>query len=101
MIKSDQSRGIFAADYIAALDGVTVIAGGWVNHHYIQLAYQLCNCVIGFVYAFLVTSLILWVMLPFRCLSLRIKPEDDDNGIDNLEIGLPAYDLMFDVPLLN
>ena len=33
--------GVFAADYVAALDGVTVIPGGWVNHNWIQVAYQL------------------------------------------------------------
>jgi len=35
--------GLFAADYVAALDGVTVIPGGWINHNYIQLGYQLAG----------------------------------------------------------
>ena len=35
----------FAADYIAHLDGFSVIKGGWVNQHWIQLAYQLADSV--------------------------------------------------------
>src|SRR6266496_2772442 len=33
--------GVFAADYVAALDGVSVIPGGWIEHKWIQVAYQL------------------------------------------------------------
>jgi ammonium transporter, Amt family len=35
--------GVFAADYITALDGVTVIPGGWINGHFVQLGYQLAG----------------------------------------------------------
>jgi len=35
------------SDYIAHLDGATVIDGGWLNHHYIQLAYQIADSVSG------------------------------------------------------
>lgn len=35
--------GLFAADYVAGLDGVTVIPGGWVNGHWVQLGYQLAG----------------------------------------------------------
>jgi ammonium transporter, Amt family len=35
--------GLFAADYVAALDGVTVIPGGWINGHWVQLGYQLAG----------------------------------------------------------
>ena len=31
--------GLFAADYVAALDGVTVIPGGWIQGNWIQLGY--------------------------------------------------------------
>ena len=97
--QSDDFSGLFAADYIAALDGVTVIKGGWVNHHYIQLAYQLCNCVTGFVYAFIVTSLILLVMNSIPGLTLRIPENEEVDGIDDVEIGHPAYEMKFDIQL--
>ena len=35
--------GLFAADYVAHLDGVTVIPGGWIQHNWIQLGYQLAG----------------------------------------------------------
>lgn len=84
--------GLFAADYIAALDGYTVIKGGWVNHHYIQLAYQLLNCVCGFSYSFIVTYIIVKVMNRIPGLSLRASTTSEDEGIDASELGEFAYD---------
>jgi ammonium transporter, Amt family len=86
--------GLFAADYIAALDGVTVIPGGWLNHHWIQLAYQLCDCVTGFSYSFGVTCIILFVMNLIPGLTLRASEEAEINGIDEAEIGEFAYDFV-------
>lgn len=34
--------GIFADSRVANFDG-TVIAGGWINRHYVQLGYQLAS----------------------------------------------------------
>lgn len=52
----------FAADYIAHLDGFSEIDGGWLNHHWVQLGYQLADCVSGFGYSFVMTCLILFLM---------------------------------------
>ncbi|KAK5632869.1 hypothetical protein RRF57_008585 [Xylaria bambusicola] len=84
--------GIFAADYIAALDGFTVIPGGWINHNYIQLAYQLADSVAGFSYSFVLTCIILFLMNLIPGLSLRVKPEEEDIGIDDIQLGEFAYD---------
>jgi len=46
--------GLFAQASVAAFDG-TVIAGGWLDHHYIQLAYQLADSAAGFGYSFVMT----------------------------------------------
>jgi ammonium transporter, Amt family len=35
--------GLFAADYVPAMDGATVIPGGWINGHWVQLGYQLAG----------------------------------------------------------
>ena len=86
--------GLFAADYIAALDGVTVIPGGWLNHNYIQLAYQLCDCVTGFSYSFGMTCIILFLMNLIPGLSLRATEDAEINGIDEAEIGEFAYDFV-------
>ncbi|KAK4164277.1 putative ammonium transporter [Cladorrhinum sp. PSN259] len=84
--------GLFAADWIAALDGATVIDGGWVNKHYIQLAYQLADSVAGFSYSFVVTCIILFLMNLVPGLSLRVSPEVEELGLDDAELGEFAYD---------
>src|ERR1700737_197166 len=86
--------GFFAADYIAALDGYTVIPGGWLNHNWIQLAYQLCDCITGFSYSFGMTCIILFVMNLIPGLSLRASDEAEIIGIDEAEIGEFAYDFV-------
>jgi len=87
--------GVFAADYIAALDGITVIKGGAVNGNGIQIAYQLCNCVAGFAYAFAMTSIILLLMSAVPCLQLQVTRADADVGIDLIELGEVAYKFRF------
>jgi ammonium transporter, Amt family len=76
------------------LDGVTKIRGGWVNHHYMQVLYQLCNCVTGFVYAFFVTYAILIIMNLIPGLSLRVSEESEFRGIDLSELGENAYEFV-------
>jgi ammonia channel protein AmtB len=75
------------SDYIAHLDGVTEIDGGWINHNYIQLGYQLADSVSGFAYSFFGTCIILFVMNLIPGLSLRAPEEDEIMGIDDAEIG--------------
>ncbi|KAI1183273.1 ammonium transporter [Nemania serpens] len=84
--------GLFAADYIVALDGFSVLPGGWVNHNYIQLAYQLADSVAGFSYSFVLTCVILFLMNLIPGLSLRVSPEDEDIGVDDVQLGEFAYD---------
>ncbi|KAI1157955.1 ammonium transporter [Nemania serpens] len=84
--------GLFAADYIVALDGFSTIPGGWVNHNYIQLAYQLADSVAGFSYSFVLTCVILFLMNLIPGLSLRVSPEDEDIGVDDVQLGEFAYD---------
>ncbi|KAF2496356.1 ammonium transporter-like protein [Lophium mytilinum] len=86
----------FAADYIAHLDGFSHIDGGWLNHHWIQLAYQLADSISGGVYSFGGTCIILGCLdgigkfVP--ALKLRATEEEEILGIDDVEIGEFAYD---------
>lgn len=86
----------FAADYIAHLDGYTVIPGGWLNKNYIQLGYQLADSVSGGAYSFVCTCLILGALdfigkfVPI--FKLRVSDEDEVLGLDDVEIGEFAYD---------
>ncbi|KAG6918516.1 hypothetical protein DXG01_013878 [Tephrocybe rancida] len=82
----------FAQASIAKFDGTTVIAGGWIDHHYIQLAYQLADSVAGVSYTFVMTTLILWVMHYIPGLTLRVSEDTEILGIDEAEMGEFAYD---------
>ncbi|KAK3941010.1 ammonium transporter Amt1 [Diplogelasinospora grovesii] len=84
--------GLFAADYIAHLDGFSVISGGWLNHNYIQLGYQLADCVAGFSYSFVMTCVILFIMNLIPGLSLRAPAEEEEMGLDDGQLGEFAYD---------
>jgi hypothetical protein len=74
-------------DYIARLDGVTHIPGGWLNGHWVQLGYQLASSVSGFVYSFGATCIILFVLNLIPGLRLRATEEQEILGIDDTEIG--------------
>lgn len=84
----------FAADYISALDGdeSKIVRGGWVNHHWVQLAYQVADSVAGFAYAFGGTCIILFLMNLIPGLSLRASEQAEIMGIDDAELGEFAYD---------
>ncbi|KAI0402805.1 ammonium transporter [Xylaria palmicola] len=82
----------FAADYIAHLDGVTRIPGGWLNQNWIQLAKQLADSAAGGAYSFAGTCLILFVINLIPGLKIRATEEAEILGIDDAEIGEFAYD---------
>jgi Amt family ammonium transporter len=69
-----------------------VIAGGWLDKHYIQLAYQLADSVAGLSYSFVVTTIILWIMHFIPGLSLRTTEEAEILGVDDADMGEFAYD---------
>lgn len=88
--------GVFAADYIAHLDGTTTIAGGWLNGNWIQVAIQLADSVTGMAYSFFATCIILLLISTlsriFPALKLRASLEEEEMGLDDAEIGEFAYD---------
>lgn len=47
---------IFAADYIAHLDGTTVIKGGWLNGNWVQIAIQLADGAASMVWSIIVMA---------------------------------------------
>jgi len=84
--------GIFAQSSVAGFDGYTHIQGGWLDHHYIQLGYQLADSTAGMSYSFVMTTIILWIMHYIPGLSLRASEEAEILGIDDAEMGEFAYD---------
>jgi ammonium transporter, Amt family len=92
----DLLTGLFAADYIIALDGVSIgesaAAGGWINHHWIQLAYQLADGVTGMAYTFVVSAALLYIINWIPGLKLRATEDEELMGMDETDIGEFAYD---------
>jgi len=84
----------FAQASVAGFDGITVIPGGWLDKHWIQLGYQLADSVSGLSYSFFMTTVILWAMhfFPGGSLRLRCDEETEIIGVDEGEMGEFAYD---------
>lgn len=83
--------GIFAADYVAATDGSTIIPGGWMNKNWVQLGYQLAGSVSIGAWSFTVTAIILLIMDRIPFLRLRLHEDEELLGVDLAEIGEYAY----------
>ena len=88
----DLCTGLFASSYIAHLDGSTVIEGGWVNGHWVQLGIQLADGLTGGAYSFVGSLIILQVIDVIPGLRLRASEEAEMLGMDDAEIGEYAYD---------
>ncbi|KAH9456117.1 hypothetical protein Pst134EB_012323 [Puccinia striiformis f. sp. tritici] len=84
--------GVFADSRVASFDGTTSIPGGWINHHYMQVPYQLASSLAIMAYSFVATLIILIIMSYIPGLSLRATPEAEVIGIDEHELGECAYD---------
>ncbi|SPN96930.1 probable ammonium transporter MEPa [Cephalotrichum gorgonifer] len=83
---------LFASAEIAHLDHVQVIKGGWLDGHWVQLAYQLADSCAGGAYSFVATCAILFLMNLVPGLQLRASEESEILGIDDAEVGEFAYD---------
>ncbi|THU94554.1 ammonium transporter [Dendrothele bispora CBS 962.96] len=92
---------LFAQASVAHFDGFTVIPGGWLDHHYIQLAWHVADSAAGFGYSFAMTTLILWVMHFIPGLRLRVSEKVEAVGIDEIDMGEFAYDYVGVDPELN
>lgn len=82
---------LFAQASVAGSDGYTIIRGGWLDHHYAQLAIHLADSAAGMSYSFVMTTLILWVMDRIPGLQLRVHNDTEIVGIDGCEIAEPPY----------
>ncbi|KAF9254507.1 ammonium transporter [Marasmius fiardii PR-910] len=84
--------GLFAEADIAALDGSSVIDGGWLDRNFVQLGYQLADSCAAMGYSFVLTTIILWIMHFIPFLRLRGTEECEIVGMDDHEMGEYAYD---------
>ncbi|CCD25636.1 ammonium permease MEP2 NDAI_0F03180 [Naumovozyma dairenensis CBS 421] len=85
--------GIFAADYVNASAGsyAAPIEGGWINHHWKQVGYQLAGVCAAIAWSTTVTAIILLAMDKIPFLRLRLRPEEEELGTDEAQIGEFTY----------
>lgn len=84
--------GLFAADYIVATDPAAAPSdGGWLNHHWVQLGYQLAANVSIDAWSFVITSLLLLIMNRIPFLKIRLSEEEELLGTDAAQIGEFTY----------
>ncbi|KAJ7655213.1 ammonium transporter [Mycena polygramma] len=80
-------NGLFASTDIIALDGVnTAISGGWLDRNWKQLYIQVTYIVAVTAYTFVVTAA-LAKTIDMVGLRLRLTPEEERLGMDEVETG--------------
>ena len=91
-------NAFFGTNYIPALDGIAIgdaaIPGGWFSHHWPQLGLQLAYIAATSSYSFAVTSVILILMNLIPGLELRVSPDEERKGIDDVELGEFFFDFV-------
>lgn len=80
----DILTGFFAASWVPALDGVsgTTYTGGWWEHNWIQMGYQLAAATTCAAWAFTVSCILLFVINKIPGCKLRVDEEDEMRGLD-------------------
>ncbi|GAA5869101.1 hypothetical protein JCM1840_000469 [Sporobolomyces johnsonii] len=82
----------FADSRVVGFDGYSVVAGGWINHHYVQLGWQLASACAIISYTAVVTYILLFIVDHIPGLKLRASEEAEIVGIDEAECGELGYD---------
>ncbi|KAJ7630584.1 ammonium transporter [Roridomyces roridus] len=86
------ANGLFATKDVISLDGVnTSVLGGFLDHNWKQLYKQFAYIVAVTSYTFVVTA-VLAKGLDVAGLKLRITPEEERLGMDEVEVGEFAND---------
>ncbi|GJN93542.1 hypothetical protein Rhopal_006599-T1 [Rhodotorula paludigena] len=85
--------GLFADTRVTSFDGYSA-GGGWINHNYEQLGWQLASAVSAMAYAAVVTYLLLFIVDHIPGLSLRCSEDDEIIGLDEAHIGEHGYDFV-------
>ena len=87
-------NGIFAADYIIGLDGVStgLINGGGLNNNWKQVYIQLAYIVACTAYCFVMSAMIALLINFVPGLQLRASEEAELLGMDDDQMGEFAYD---------
>lgn len=79
--------GFFADSRVTSFDGYTVIGGGWINHNYKQMGWQLASATSTIAYTAVMTYILLFIVDHIPGLKLRSSEEAEILGIDETEVG--------------
>ncbi|SCV06043.1 LANO_0H20846g1_1 [Lachancea nothofagi CBS 11611] len=85
-------NGLFAADWVLGMDGVTDHEGGWITHNYKQMYKQIAYIGAVYGYGIVVTAIICFIINKIPGLQLRATEEAEQLGLDEDQIGEFAYD---------
>ncbi|MCJ1305124.1 hypothetical protein MMC08_007938 [Hypocenomyce scalaris] len=88
------ANALFGANYIIGLDGVNtgIIDGGWINHNYRQFYVQLAYMLAVTCYAFVMSTILAYIINYIPGLHLRASEEAELLGMDDDQLGEFAYD---------
>ncbi|KAL6364432.1 hypothetical protein LRP88_01833 [Fusarium phalaenopsidis] len=80
----DILTGLFAAQFVPALDGVSgdAYAGGWWEHQWRQLGLQLAGAVTCAAWSFCISCLLLFIINKIPGLHIRASEEHEIRGLD-------------------
>lgn len=66
---------------------------GWINHHYVQLGYQLADSCAGFGWSFVLTMILLFLIDHIPGCSFRCSEDDEIIGLDIAQVGEEAFSI--------
>ncbi|WWC70243.1 uncharacterized protein I206_104193 [Kwoniella pini CBS 10737] len=87
--------GLFAQSSVAANDGFSEIAGGWMDHNWVQFAKQIVWALVGLSWTFVVTYAIMFVINLIPGCHFRSTEEAEIVGMDEVELGEFVADYAF------
>ena len=85
---------LFADGRISTFDGTDATENmGWINHHYVQLGYQLADSCAGFGWSFVLTMILLFLIDHIPGCSFRCSEDDEIIGLDIAQVGEEAFSI--------
>ncbi|GAA5945587.1 hypothetical protein JCM3775_000532 [Rhodotorula graminis] len=86
--------GVFAQAEIAALDGYTVIPGGWLDGNYIVVGYQFAYICAVWGWTFVMSYILMTLINLIPGCKFRVDEEGEIIGVDDVEMGEWSYDFI-------
>lgn len=85
------ANALFADKNLVALDGVSEIPGGWIDHHWKQLYIQFAYVCAAVGYTFVVTAILAKAFDMIPMFRLRASPEEEAAGMDDVQVRCAVF----------